>query len=70
MGAAGGAPFFSGAAGLGLAGADGAAGALVKCPCLSLASEMVVIGSEQVSPEVCSRPFKRTKRGTGTAGSR
>ena len=70
VGVAGGAAFFAGAAGLALAGADGAAGALVKRPCLSLGSEMVTIWSEQFSPGVCSRPFKGTRRGTGTAGSR
>ena len=70
VGATGGAAFFAGAAGLGLAGAVGAAGALVKRPCLSLGSEMVAIWSEQFSPGVCSRPFERTRRGTGTAGSR
>ena len=70
VGAAGGAAFFPGAAGLGLADAGGAAGALVKRPCLSLGSEMVAIWSEQFSPGVCSRPFKGTRRGTGTAGSR
>ena len=58
MGATGGAAFFAGAAGLGLAGADGAAGAPVKRPRLSLGSEMVAIWSEQFSPGVCSRPFK------------
>ena len=42
-GATGGAALFAGAAGLGLAGAGGAAGALVKHPCLSLGSEMVAI---------------------------
>ena len=70
VGAAGGAAFFAGAAGLGLAGDGGAAGALVKRPCLSLGSEMVAIWSEQFSPGVCSRPFKGTRMGTGTAGSR
>ena len=70
VGAAGGAAFFAGAAGLCLAGADGAAGGLVKRPCLSLGSEMVAIWSEQFSPGVCSRPFEGTRRGTGTAGSR
>ena len=53
-GATGGAAFFAGAAGFGLAGVDGAAGALVKRPCLSLGSEMVAIWSEQFSPGVCS----------------
>ena len=43
MGTAGGAAFSAGAAGLGLADADGAAGALVKRPCLSRGSEMVAI---------------------------
>ena len=70
MGATGEAAFFAGAAGLGLAGVDDAAGALVKRPCLSLGSEMVAIWSEQFSPGVCSRPFKGTRRGTSTAGSR
>jgi len=37
---------------------DDAAGALAKRPCLSLGSEMVAICGEQVSPGVCSRPFK------------
>jgi len=37
---------------------DGAAGAVVKRPCLSLGSEMVAICGEQVSPGFCSRPFK------------
>ena len=69
VGITGGAAFFAEAAGLGLAGADGAAGALVKRPCLSLGSEMVAIWSEQFSPAVCSRPFKGTRRGTGTARS-
>ena len=58
-----GADFFAGAAGLGLADADGAVGALVKRTCLSLGSEMVAIWSEQFSPGVCSRPFKGTRRG-------
>ena len=70
VGATGGAAFFAGAAGLGLTDADSAAGALVKRPCLSLGSEMVAIWSEQVLHGVCSRPFERTRRGTGTAGSR
>ena len=70
VGATGGAAFFAGVAGLGLAQADGAAGALVKRPCLSLGSEMVAIWSEQFSPGVCSRPFKGTMRDTCTAGSR
>jgi len=51
--------FFAGAAGLGLdEDPDGAAGALAKRPCLSLGSKMVSICGEQVSPGVCSRPFK------------
>ena len=58
VGATGGAAFFAEAAGLGLAGADGTAGALVNRSCLSLGSEMVAIWSEQFSPGVCSRPFK------------
>ena len=66
VGATAGAAFFAGAAAMGLAGADGAAGALVKRPCLSHESEMVAIWSEQFSPGVCSRPFKGTRRGTGT----
>ena len=70
VGASGVAAFFAEAAGLGLAGVDGPAGALAKRPCLSLGSEMVAIWSEQFSPGVCSRPFKGTRRGTGTAGSR
>ena len=70
VGAAGGAAFFAGAAGLGLAGLHDAAGALVKRPCLSLGSKMVAIWSEQFSPGVCSGPFKGTRRGTGTARSR
>ena len=70
VGPTGGAAFLAGETGLGLAEADGAAGALVKRPCLSLGSEMVAIWSEQFSPGVCSRPFKGTRRGTGTAGSR
>ena len=37
---------------------NGAAGALVKRPCLSLGSVVVAICGEQVSPGVCSRPFK------------
>ena len=49
---------------------DGPAGALVKCPLLSPGSEMVASLGEQVSPGVCSRPFKETRRGTGTVGSR
>ena len=58
-GAGGGAAFFPGATGLGLNDdPDGAAGALAKRPCLSLGSEMVAICGEQVSPGVCSRPFK------------
>ena len=70
VGATGGAAFFAEAAGLGWTCADGAAGGLVKRPCLSLGSEMGAIWSEQFSPGVCSRPFKGTRRGTGTAGSR
>ena len=70
VGATGGAAFFGGAAGLGLADADSGAGALVKRPCLSRGSKMLAIWSEQVSPGDCSRPFKGTRRGTGTAGSR
>ena len=70
VGVTGGAAFFTGAAGLSLAGVDGAAGALVKRPCLSLGSEMVAIWSDQFSPGVCSRPFKGTRRGTGSAGLR
>ena len=70
VGATGGAAFFAGAAGSGLAGVDCTAGALVKHPCLSLGSEMVAIWSEQFSPGVCSRSFKGTRRGTGTVGSR
>jgi len=49
---------------------DGPAGALVKRPLLSRGSEMVASLGEQVSPGVCSRPFKETRRGTGTVGSR
>ena len=49
---------------------DGSAGALVKGPLLSLGSEMFASLGEQVSPGVCSRPFKKTRRGTGTVGSR
>ena len=63
VGANGGAAFFAGAAGLGLAGVDGAARALVKRPCLSLGSEMVAIWSEHFSPGVCSRPFQGNKEG-------
>ena len=37
---------------------DGAAGALVNRPCLSFGSDMVAVCGEQVSPRVCSRPFK------------
>ena len=55
---------------MGLADADGATGALVNHPCLSFGSEMVAIWSEQFSPGVCSRPFRGTRRGTGTAGLR
>ena len=47
VGSTGGAAFFDRVAGLGLAGADSAAGALVKHPCLSLGSEMVAIWSKQ-----------------------
>ena len=70
VGATESATFFAGVAGLGLAEADGAAGALVKRPCLSLRSEIVAIWSEQFSPGFCSRPFKGTRRGTSTAVSR
>ena len=70
VGATGGAAFFAGAAGLGFTDADGAAGALVTRPGLSVGSEMVAIWGEQFSPGVCSWPFKGTRRGTGTAGSR
>ena len=38
---------------------DGAAGALAKRPCFCPGSEMVAICGEQVSPGVCSRPFKK-----------
>jgi len=48
---------------------DGPAGALVKRPLLSQRSEMVASLGEQVSPGVCTRPFKETRRGTGTVGS-
>jgi len=58
-GSGGGAAFLAGATGLALdEDPDGAAGALAKRPCLSLGSEMVAICGEQVSPGVCSRPFK------------
>jgi len=58
-GSGGGAAFFAGATGLGLDDdPDGGGGALAKRPCLSLGSEMVAICGEQVSPGVCSRPFK------------
>ena len=43
VGTIGGAAFFPGAAGLGLAGADGPARALVKRSCLSVGSKMVAI---------------------------
>jgi len=49
---------------------DGPAGALVKPPLLALGSEIVASLGEQVSPGVCSRPFKETRMGTGTVGSR
>ena len=49
---------------------DGAVGALAKRSCLSLGSEMVAICCEQVSPGVCSRPFKRQGRVLVLAGSR
>ena len=49
---------------------DGPAEALVNRPLLSLGSEMVASLGEQVSPGVCSRPFKETRMGTGTVGSR
>ena len=70
IGATGGAAFFAGMAGLGLAEASGGTRALVKRPYLSLGSEMVAIWSAQVSPRVCSRSFMGTRRGTGTAGSK
>ena len=63
VGATEGTAFFAGTAGLGLGGVNGATGALVKRPCLSLESEMVAIWSEQFSPGVCSRPFKGTREG-------
>ena len=37
----------------------GAAGALTKPPCLCLGSEMIASCGKQVSPGVCSRPFKK-----------
>jgi len=42
----------------------------VKCPCLSLGSEMVVICGEHVLPGVCSRPFKKQGRVLVLVGSR
>jgi len=66
-----GAAIFAGVAVLGLdEDPDGAAGALVKRPCFSLGSEMVAICGEQVSPGVCSRPFKEKGGVAVLAGSR
>ena len=70
-GSGGGAAFLAGATGLALdEDPDGAAGALAKRPCLSLGSEMVAICGEQVSPGVCSRPFKEEGGVPVLAGSR
>ena len=51
-------------------GPGAAAGVLVKHPMVSLEVERVESLGEQVSPGVCPRPFNRTWRGTGTAGTR
>jgi len=65
------AALFAGATGLGLDEyPDGAAGALVKRPCLSLGSEMVAMCGEQVSPGVSSRTFKEQGWVLVLAGSR
>ena len=50
-------------------GPGAAAGALVKRPLVSPEVGMIASLGEQVSPGVCSRPFKGTWRGTGTVGS-
>ena len=55
----GAAAFFAGAAGFGFDSPGVVAGALVKRPSGSLEVEMVTSLGEQVSPEVCSRPFNK-----------
>jgi len=63
--------FFARATGLGLDDdPDGATGALAKRSCLSFGSEMIAICGEQVSPGVCSRPFKEQEKVPVLAGSR